>query len=212
MNEHETNGMLKAVFDALPSMIFIVDDDMKIQEFNAAASDLLDVQGGAILKQRAGDVLHCVHSIETDEGCGRSSACKDCVIRNSVGEVFQGSRVVRRRMRTELLRDGGKIEVYALVTASPFTFEGRQLVLLAIEDISEIAELYRMIPICYVCGKVRDDKESWMRVESYFRSGWGVEFSHGLCPDCYQVERCKLHEHLQAERDAVADPSKSSGR
>ncbi len=211
MNETASDSMLKAVFDALPSMIFVVDDDVKIQEFNAAASDLLDVQGGAILKQRAGDVLHCVHSIETNEGCGRSSACKDCVIRNSVGQAFQGNRIVRSRMRTELLRDGGKIEVYALVTASPFVFEGRQLVLLVIEDISEIAELYRMIPICYGCGKVRDDKESWMRIESYFKTGWGVEFSHGLCPDCYKIERCKLHDHLQAGREAAAKAEEPRG-
>lgn len=46
MSEHETSGMLKAVFDALPSMIFVVDEDVRIQEFNAAASDLLTVEGG----------------------------------------------------------------------------------------------------------------------------------------------------------------------
>jgi hypothetical protein len=211
MTETTSDSMLKTVFDALPSMIFVVDDDVRIQEFNAAASDLLDVQRGVVLKQRAGDVLHCVHSIETNEGCGRSSSCKDCVIRNSVGDAFQGKRIVRRRVRTELIRENGKTEVYALVTASPFVFEGRNLVLLAIEDISEIAELYRMIPICYVCGKVRDDRESWMRVEAYFRSGWGVEFSHGLCPDCYKVERCKLHEHLQAGREAAAGAEEPRG-
>lgn len=119
-----------------------------------------------------------------------------------------GDRIVRRRMRTELIREAGKLEVYALVTASPFIFEGRQLVLLVIEDISEIAELYRLIPICYVCGKVRDDQASWMRIESYFKTGWGVDFSHGLCPDCFKVEREKVHSHLKSGREASADPDK----
>jgi hypothetical protein len=65
-------------------------------------------------------------------------------------------------------------------------------VLLVIEDISEIAELHRLIPICSVCRKVRDDKESWMQVEAYFKSGWDVDFTHGFCPDCLQVEMDKI--------------------
>ena len=125
MNEQEPDGILKAVFDALPSMIFVVDEDVRIQEFNAAAADLLKTESGAILKKRAGDVLHCVHSVEVKAGCGRSHSCGECVIRGSVGEAFRGNRVVRHRARTELIRGEDKIEVYALITASPFVFESR---------------------------------------------------------------------------------------
>jgi hypothetical protein len=133
------------------------------------------------------------------EGCGRSPSCKNCIIRNSVTEAFQGSRVVRRRTKIELIRDVNKTEIYALITASPFSFQDKPLVLLVIEDISEIAELYRMIPICSVCGKVRDDKESWMRVESYFKNNWDVDFSHGLCPDCFKIEMDKLKSYIKTE-------------
>jgi hypothetical protein len=78
------------------------------------------------------------------------------------------------------------------VTASPFEYRERSLVLLAIEDISELADLYRMIPICSICGKVRDDQESWMRIEAYFKDRWDVDFSHSLCPDCLQAEMHKV--------------------
>ena len=192
MNEKEKRDMLRAVFDALPSLVFVVDQDVRIQEYNTAASDLLIAERKTVLKQRAGEILHCIHSSEVQEGCGRAPFCKDCIIRNSVTEVFQGNRVVRRRTRMELIRDGNKIEIYALITASPFSFQDRPLVLLVIEDISEIAELCRMIPICSVCGKLRDDKESWMRVETYFKNSWGVDVSHGYCPDCFKIEMDKL--------------------
>jgi PAS domain-containing protein len=194
MKDREKRDLLRAVFDALPSLVFVVDQDVRIQETNAAASDLLMAGRKTILKQRAGDILHCIHSSEVPEGCGRSPACKGCVIRNSVLETFRGNRIVRRRARLELTRDTNKIEIYALITVSPFSFQDRPLALLVIEDISEIAELYRLIPICSVCKKVRDDKESWMRVETYFTNNWGVDFSHGLCPDCYQNEMDKLEQ------------------
>jgi hypothetical protein len=192
MNKKEKTDMLNAVFDALPSRVFIVDDDVKIQEYNAAASELLMAGRKTVIKQRAGDILHCVHANETPDGCGKAPSCKYCIIRTSVGEAFDGNRVVRRRSRIELIRDGGKIQIYALITASPFSFQDRPLVLLVIEDISEIAELQRIIPICSICRKVRDDKESWMRVESYFKDTWDVDFSHGVCPECFKIEMDKL--------------------
>ncbi len=194
MKEREKNDLLRSVFDALPSLVFVVDQDVRIQEYNAAAADILMAGRKTVLRQRAGDILHCIHSIEVPEGCGRSPACKDCVIRNSVREAFRGNRIGRRRARLEFTRDTNKIEFYALITASPFSFQDRPLALLVIEDISEIAELYRLIPICSVCKKVRDDKESWMRVETYFRNNWGVDFTHGLCPDCYKNELDQLKQ------------------
>jgi hypothetical protein len=211
MNEKDKGDLFRALFDALPSLVFVVDPDVRIQEYNAAASDLLMAERKTALQQRAGEILHCLHSSEALEGCGRSPACKDCIIRNSVTEAFQGNRIVRRRTRIELIRDANHIELYALITASPFFFQDRQLALLVIEDISEIAELYRMITICSVCRKVRDDKESWMRVEAYFTNNWGVDFSHGLCPECYKIEREKLKSYLKARQGASADAENPHG-
>jgi hypothetical protein len=197
--------MLRSVFDAIPSLIFVVDDDVRIQEYNVAAAEFLLIQRSAILKRRGGEVLNCLHSTDVPEGCGRAPFCKNCVIRDSVAEAFQGNRVVRRRARLEIIRDGNKIDIYALITTSPFRYKERPLVLLVIEDISEIAELQRMIPICSICKKVRDDKESWFRVEAYFKQHWDVDFSHSLCPECYKIEIDKLKGNIKTEQDASVD-------
>ncbi|MFN2366979.1 MAG: hypothetical protein ABR523_11040, partial [Desulfurivibrionaceae bacterium] len=85
-------------------------------------------------------------------------------------------------------------------TASSFTFEGKQRVLLLIEDISEIAELRRMIPICSVCHEIRDEGEAWNRIEDYFKEHWDLDFSHGLCPKCYEIEIAKLKKDLKEAR------------
>jgi hypothetical protein len=198
-------AMLRAVFDALPSLVFVVDNDVRIQEYNKAASDLLLAERKAVLRQRAGDILHCVHSTEAPGGCGRAPFCKGCTARNSVAEAFRGNRVVRHRMKLDLVRDGSKIEVYALITATPFQFNGELHALLVIEDISEIAELHRLIPICAVCKRIRDEKESWMLVEAYFKNSWNVDFSHGLCPDCLKVEKDKIAAFLKSEHGEGVD-------
>lgn len=186
------SDLFRTVFDVMPLLIFVVDDDVRIQEYNAAAADFLALQRSAILKRRGGEVLNCLHATKIPWGCGRASFCQNCVIRNSVAEAFLGNRVVRRRTRIEVIRDDKKLEIYALISVSPFLYEERLLALLMIEDISEIAELKRMIPICSVCKKVRDEKETWFRVEAYFKDHWDVDFSHGLCPECYEIELKKL--------------------
>lgn len=197
--------MLRSVFDSIPSLIFVVDDDVRIQEYNAVAAEFLSVERSAILKRRGGEVLHCLHATDAPKGCGRAPSCKNCVIRNSVTEAFHGNRVVRRRTRLEIIRDGNEKEIYALITASPFSCMGKPLVLVVIEDISEFAELRSMIPICSICKKVRVDKESWLRVEAYFKDHWDIDFTHGLCPECCKIEMDKLARDVKAVQDASTD-------
>jgi hypothetical protein len=188
--------MLQHVFDALPSMIFVVDGDMRVQAYNAAAAELLVARDDAILKRRSGEVLGCLNACDSPRGCGRGPACSDCVVRNAVGKVFGGGRVVRQRAHLELNLAGRSVDLFAQVTASPFAFDGQELALLVIEDFSEIMELKRMIPICSVCKKIRDGASSWSRLEAYFKEQWDVDFSHGYCPECYRDAFSKLDAAL----------------
>jgi len=194
--DNADTDMFRSILNALPAVVFVVDDDVTIHDYNAAASDFLSAPEPAIIKRRGGEALHCIHSNDVPGGCGRGPACMDCVIRSSVAQAFQGNRVVRRRTRLKVNHDGGVREIYSLITASPFLYKGSPYVLLVIEDISEIAELQRMIPICSICRKVRDDTQSWFRVEAYFKEHWDVDFSHGLCPECYKIEMDKMTKKL----------------
>lgn len=184
--------ILREVFNALPSMIFVVDQDIRIQEYNAAANALIASEQKTIFQQRAGEVIQCVHAQKTATGCGGSPQCSDCLIRDSVRQALQGKSIVRQRARVKIMQQGEQVEIYALITASSFSFHNEPRALLVIEDISEIAELYNMVFICPVCGKVQGDQKAWMRVEAYFKKNWNVECSHGYCPDCFQKEMEKI--------------------
>jgi PAS domain-containing protein len=194
-------ALLRAIFDALPSLIFVVDRDVRIQEYNAAAAELIMAGREAVLRQRAGEVLHCIHATDVPEGCGKSAECRSCVIRSSVVKAFLGNRVVRRRAKIEISRAGSKTEMFALVTVSPFSFEGNPHALLVMEDISEVADLYRTIRVCPVCGKMQDEGKSWMRIESYFKNCWDVDCSHNYCPDCFQKEMEKFRTEKNTPED-----------
>ena len=194
----DQTGFLRAFLDAVPALLFVVDEDVAILECNAAASRLLDVDKADALKRRAGDVLHCIHSTDSEDGCGRGPFCRNCIIRSSVVKAFLGQEIVRRRAKMELVTENGVREIYALISVSSFTHAGERFALLLIEDISQLVELQKIVPICASCKKIRDDKGYWHQIEEYIKTHSETEFSHSICPDCAE----KLYPELYKDKES----------
>ncbi len=179
----DAESFYRAILNAIPLPIFFVDEDIQIHELNTAATQTFGLDRNLVLKQRGGDALHCLHASETPEGCGRSSVCSDCVIRNSIVSCLSGEGIHRRRMKFKVMHGTINRELELLITASPIPGESARA-LLIVEDITELTLLKNIIPICMHCKKVRDDQQYWQQVEGYFHRFIGVEFSHGVCPEC----------------------------
>lgn len=177
-------SFLHSIIDAIPSMLFVVDEDVRILCVNAAAVRSFGMESARVLHRRAGEALRCLRSEDVPEGCGRGPACGDCVIRESVRTALQGSTVSRRHARMELRGEDAIREVHVLVTASAFSHGGRPHVLLTLEDINELLQLKSLVPICAACKKVRNAEGSWKEVSDYFGAHLDIEFSHGLCKEC----------------------------
>jgi len=181
-----SENFYRAILNAIPLPIFLVDEDIQIHELNIAAGKTFGLDREMVLKQRGGDVLHCLNSLEVPEGCGRGPSCSDCVIRNSVMSCLSGEGVYRRRMKFKVMNGETSRDLELLVTVAPLPTEASNRALLILEDITEVTLLKNIIPICMHCKKVRDDQQYWQQVEGYFHHFIGVEFSHGVCPDCMQ--------------------------
>lgn len=52
----------------------------------------------------------------------------------------------------------------------------------------QIRILKDLLPICMYCKRIRDDSNYWQQVESYIHQHTGSNFSHGICPDCFNHE------------------------
>jgi phosphoserine phosphatase RsbU/P len=69
---------------------------------------------------------------------------------------------------------------------------------------TQVQQLEAFLPICSYCKKVRDDQNYWQQIEGYINQRTGSEFSHSVCPDCYQ--RVVQPELDKLKRDAAARP------
>ncbi len=180
----DADRLYRTILDALPSPVLVVVPDVRIVDYNAAAAPLMGEEPEMVLRQRAGEVLHCLNATKRPQGCGHAPECRNCVVRKSVARSFAGEKLVRQKVRMELLRPDKVVEVHFLLTTVPLDHRKEPLVLVILEDISELVQLKRLLPFCGRCKKVRDDQQYWHDVETFFGRELDIDFTHGICPDC----------------------------
>jgi PAS domain-containing protein len=127
----------RVLFDAIPIPVLVVDEDVSILEYNAAAAKLIGRNKRLVLTRRSGEVLHCIHAVETPEGCGRVPACSDCVVRQSVDAAAKGQSVSRRWAWLELVENGKARKVNLRVSTQPFTCQRHSFILLMLEGLND---------------------------------------------------------------------------
>ena len=64
------------------------------------------------------------------------------------------------------------------------------------DALASIKTLKGLLPICATCKKIRDNKGYWNRIESYIKDNTEAQFTHGICPDCFQ-KQIKEYESVQ---------------
>jgi sigma-B regulation protein RsbU (phosphoserine phosphatase) len=55
------------------------------------------------------------------------------------------------------------------------------------EALKRVKQLSGLLPICSYCKRVRDDSNYWQQVESYVMHHSEAQFSHSICPSCYET-------------------------
>ncbi len=53
--------------------------------------------------------------------------------------------------------------------------------------LAHVKRLEGILPICSYCKRIRNDSDNWQNVESYVAGHSQAEFSHGICPACFET-------------------------
>ena len=172
---------LQNLFDAIPILTLVLDDDSRVRAANKTAKDFLGCKEEEILFNRCGEAISCRHATDHPLGCGFGPSRNECIIRKAVLASRKDKLPQRLKGKLELLPDKN---LSVLVSASSFEYNSDIYFLVMIEDISFMAELEGLIPICASCKRIRDEKGYWNLIERFIEEHSEAEFTHDICPDC----------------------------
>jgi len=71
--------------------------------------------------------------------------------------------------------------------------------------LSEVNALSGLLPICASCKKIRDDQGYWSQIEIFITEHSDVDFSHGICPDCFK-ELYPEYEYVESTKASKKPP------
>jgi sigma-B regulation protein RsbU (phosphoserine phosphatase) len=72
--------------------------------------------------------------------------------------------------------------------------------------LAQVKQLEGILPICSYCKKIRNDLDCWQHVEAYVTDHSEAEFSHGICPACFENTVKPQLESLKVSQAAALEP------
>lgn len=80
----ESNEFLNAVIDNINSAIFVLDQEIRVHQFNHSFQQLFDKSEEALMGQLCGNAIGCAFAVREDNPCGQTSHCGMCELRASL--------------------------------------------------------------------------------------------------------------------------------
>lgn len=107
-------------------------------------------------------------------------------------------------------KDGTRFPVELSVNQAPI---GQEICLIAvIRDLTQrkrIRMYESFLPVCCVCGKIRDDtgvehgKGTWGALQDFVAKRSTAKLSHGFCPDCFNTQLAALDHEEERKRETL---------
>ena len=128
----------EAMFESSPVPMFIIDDTTNIVMTNLAFAVMCGGSESDILQHRPGNSLRCVNSHTDPRGCGYSSECKFCNVRNGVeGLIANGGSLQGAELELELVRNGESGKYWVNIGVEPIMMNGLKHWCIAMDDVTE---------------------------------------------------------------------------
>lgn len=173
---HERTARLNALLANSPLGMVVLDKNHCVQVCNPAFEDLFQYKGAEI----AGLVLDSLVASEElqEEASDMTKAC----MRGQVAHA-----ITRRRRKDGSLVD---VEVYGVPMLIGGQLEGSYAIYQDISERKKLRLYEQMLPVCCMCGKIRDDQGlapgqgPWDRLDHFIAKHSDAKLTHTFCPEC----------------------------
>lgn len=135
----EQEQLIKAIFETAPCITLLLDGDQRILK---ASSSVRLISGQPAFsqtgQQQSGDILRCLHALDSPDGCGFGAHCRECALRIALVHTLDtGQRHEGIEVTLPLVVNGRTKQATLVISTSRVTLPNREMVLVNIQDITE---------------------------------------------------------------------------
>jgi len=131
------NETILKVLDSLPFVITILNQHRQILYSNPVLLNLMGIPSlDVILGSRPGEAVSCIYSDIEEGGCGTSKNCGVCGALRTLMACQQTKKMITDECRITSKIEGELINFDLEVSASPLHVDGREYILMSLNDIS----------------------------------------------------------------------------
>jgi hypothetical protein len=128
---------IQELLQALPYIAAILNENRQIIFANDPLLQLMEVDcPDAYLGKKPGEVLSCIHSSDSPDGCGIAESCKMCGAINTILVSKRNNKKTIGECRISALKDGKAVSYDLQVAATPLKIKTQSYTLLTVNDIS----------------------------------------------------------------------------
>lgn len=128
----------------MPTAIFIVDKNVRVQNVNTAFTKLFQKAGEEVYDKLCGNAIGCIFPVKEETDCGKTVNCNKCQIRKNLVECLteKGGTLTALIEREFVIAGEANVRNF-YVTTTYFNFKGIDLVLVLVQDVSELEKQKR---------------------------------------------------------------------
>lgn len=134
----ESNEFLNVLLDNINSAVLIIDDDLRIRQFNESLVKIFGKNGQKVAGEKCGEALGCVFAEVENVSCGNTSHCERCRLRKAVLKTFRSKRSLDRQMLArKFYVDTVPVLKFLEYTTRYIRFGGQEFTLVIMDDVTE---------------------------------------------------------------------------
>ena len=187
------------VLENMDAAIFVVDEDLKIYQFNDSFLTLFSPGFEDISQMTFGPAAGCINAVKENKPCGETSLCGRCIFRQSLKEALTRCRPNQRQsLERSFYINGESVKKYLEFTCRPIEFSGRRMILAFIYDVTRIEQSKQQLrekqqQIDIDLGKAAEIQRSLLPARQpdipNIEVEWFFEPSHKVGGDVFHIYR-----------------------
>lgn len=134
----DSKDFLNGLLDRINSAIFIVDGEVRVQDFNNSFIKLFQKDEGTIKNGLCGNIIGCYYAVSEKSDCGETSYCNKCELRKSILDIRDSYKDEDRNILKRKFKIGDEFVIKFLeYTVKKLSLGKQSLMMIILDDITD---------------------------------------------------------------------------